>query len=233
MTIPILLIPGLSCTAEVWAGQITALWGRGPVMVADNTRGDSIAAIADEVLHNAPPRFALAGISMGGYIALEIWRRSPERVAGLALVDTQARADSPEATAKRLDALKLVRAGKFAQVVTQGFPTIVHPANVTNARLLDLHMRMNEAVGAETYMRQQQAIIGRVDSRPDLARIEVPAAVIVGEEDQLTPPALAQEMADGLPDATLAIIADAGHMALAEQPQATTAALLRWLDRVN
>lgn len=233
MTIPTLLIPGLGCTAEIWAGQVAGLWSRGPVAIANHLEGDSIAAIADHVLAAAPPRFALAGISMGGYIAFEIWRQAPERVRGLALVDTQARPDSPEATARRRDAVALARAGRFRQVLLAAFPLIVHPDHVDSAELSDLNLRMSLANGVDAYARHQHAIIARADSRPDLATIEVPTTVIVGEGDRLTPPELSQEMAVAIPGATLEHIAAAGHLALAEQPAATTAALLRWLDRLD
>lgn len=233
MTVPTLLIPGLGCTTEIWSGQLAALWGRGPVTVADHTSGDSIGAIAASILETAPPRFAMAGISMGGYIAFEILRRAPERVRGVALVDTQASPDSPEATAKRRDAIALVEAGKFAQVLANAFPLAVHPDHIGDPSLRDLHRRMSLANGPDVYIAHQNAIIARPDSRPDLAGIAVPTTVVVGVEDRLTPLALSQEMAAAIPGATLEIIADAGHLALAEQPAATTDALLRWLDRID
>lgn len=233
MTLPILLVPGLACTPEVWAGQLTALWSRGPVTVANHTVGTSIGDIARHILEAAPPRFALAGISMGGYIAFEIWRQAPERVRGLGLVDTSARADSAEATERRRAAMGLARDGKYAQVVAAGFPLIVHPDHVEVPALKALHTRMSLGVGAETYLRQQEAIIARADSRADLPNIQVPSVVIVGDRDALTPPELSEEMARGLPDAQLAVIGRAGHMALAEQPEAVNAVLLSWLDRLG
>jgi pimeloyl-ACP methyl ester carboxylesterase len=233
MTIPALLIPGLGCTSEIWAGQVAGLWSRGPVAIANHLQGDSIAAIATSILAAAPPRFALAGISMGGYLAFEIWRRAPERVRGLALVDTQARPDSPEATGRRRDAVALAQSGKFRQVLLNAFPLTVHPDHVNSAALSDLNLRMSLANGVNAYANHQQAIITRPDSRPDLATITVPTTIIVGEGDRLTPPELSREMAALIPGATLEMIAQAGHLALAEQPEATTAALLRWLDRLQ
>ncbi len=233
MTIPTLLLPGLGCTAEIWSGQAPGLWSRGPVGIANHLVGDSIAAMAGHIIASAPPRFAVAGISMGGYIALEIWRQAPERVLGLALVDTRADPDSPEATAKRRDAVALAQSGKFRQVLLNAFPLAVHPDHVANQPLRDLHLRMSLANGVEAYARHQGAIIGRPDSRPDLAGITVPTTVIVGQGDRLTPPELSEEMAAAIPGAALEVIAAAGHLALAEQPEATTAALLRWLDRLQ
>ena len=232
MTLPILLVPGLTCTAEIWSHQVTPLWSRGPVTVAHHTEDTSIAAIARSILAGAPPRFALGGISMGGYIAFEIWRRAPERVLGLAFVDTSSRADAPETTERRRAAMALAREGKYAQVVANAFPFAVHPDHQNNATLRALHTRMSLSVGVDVYLRQQEAIIGRRDSRPDLTTIAVPTTVIVGERDLLTPPDLAKEIAGGIPGATLVSIPGAGHMAVAERPDAVNAALLAWLDRV-
>lgn len=233
MTIPTLLVPGLGCTSEVWSGQVPGLWSRGPVTLANHLHGDSIAAMATSILATAPPRFALAGISMGGYIVLEIWRQAPERVRGLALVDTRADPDSPEATAKRRDAVALAQSGKFRQVLLNAFPLAVHPDHVDSAPLRDLHLRMSLASGVDAYANHQQAIITRPDSRGDLSTITVPTTIIVGDSDRLTPPELSKEMAAAIPGATLELIPEAGHLALVEQPEATTAALLRWLDRLH
>lgn len=233
MTVPILLVPGLNCTPEIWALQMNAFWSRGPVTVARHTRGESIGEIARHILADAPPQFALAGISMGGYIAFELWRQAPGRIMGLAFVDTSARPDAPEATARRRAAMDLARAGKFQQVIANAFPFAVHPDHVEDERVRGIHMRMALASGVETYLRQQEAIIGRGDSRSDLVGISVPTAVIVGDKDQLTPPEWSQEIADGIASATLTTVPDAGHLALVEQPEAATNALLAWLDRVD
>jgi pimeloyl-ACP methyl ester carboxylesterase len=232
MALPILLVPGLTCTSEVWSHQLAPLWSRGPVTVAHHMEGETIAEIARAVLLSAPPRFALGGISMGGYIAFEIWRQAPERVLGLAFVDTSSRPDAPETTERRRAAMALARECKFTQVVANAFPFAVHPDHQDDATLRGLHTRMALSVGVEVYLRQQEAIIGRADSRPDLAGITVPTTVIVGERDLLTPPELAKEIADGIPGASLVSIPGAGHMALAEQPLAVNAALFAWMDRV-
>jgi pimeloyl-ACP methyl ester carboxylesterase len=232
MTLPILLIPGLNCTSEIWAAQTPALWSRGPVSIANHTTGASIREIAASILAAAPPSFALGGISMGGYIALEIWRQAPQRVRGLALVDTSARPDTPESTERRRAAMALAGQGKFAQVIGAAFPLAVHPDNADDAVLKALHTRMGLTIGLETYLRQQQAIIGRPDSRPNFGAIDVPTIVLVGDKDAITPPEVAREMADGIRGAALSTIPNAGHMALAEQPEAVNVALLGWLDRV-
>lgn len=229
MTLPILLVPGLNCTPEIWAGQLTTLWRFGPVTIANHTRGESMAAIAAHILAEAPPRFALAGISMGGYLSFELWRKAPDRIAGIAFVDTSARADAPEATAPRRDAMALTKDGKFAQVIANAFPFAVHENHVGRADLRAVHTRMSLESGVETYLRQQEAIIARPDSRSTLASISVPSLVVVGEGDRLTPPELSAEIVAGIPDARLATIRDAGHMSLVEQPEAVNAVLAEWL----
>jgi pimeloyl-ACP methyl ester carboxylesterase len=229
MTIPILLVPGLNCTAEIFRGQLPTLWQHGPVTIANTLVGATMAELAGAILADAPPRFALAGFSMGGYIAFEILRQSPDRVLKLALLDTSARPDSPEATQKRRDAIALTGQGKFGQVVAAAFPNAVHPDHQSDVELRALHTRMSLAVGPETYVRQQNAIITRPDSRPDLAGITVPTLVVVGDKDALTVPEAAREMATAIPGAHYVEVPTAGHMALAEQPDIVTTAMAEWL----
>jgi len=124
--LPVVLVPGLTCSARLYADQIPALWRFGPVMVADHRRDDSMAAIARRILANAPPRFALVGLSMGGYIAFEIMRQAPARVAKLALLDTGARPEAPEQTERRRTALALAKAGRYSEVLDLAYPVYVH-----------------------------------------------------------------------------------------------------------
>ncbi len=230
MTIPILLVPGLNCTAEVFAAQLPSLWARGPVTIANHLAGGkTVAGIAAAILEAAPPRFALLGFSMGGYIAFEILRQAPDRILRLALLDTSARPDSPESREKRLAAIALTEQGKFNLAVSQTFPNVVHPDHVGDARLRALHVGMALAVGPETYIRHQQAIMARPDSRPDLPGIGQPTTVIVGAADTVTPPEHAAEMASAIPGARLVTLPDAGHLTPIEQPGLLTAALLEWL----
>lgn len=228
-TMPILMIPGLNASARAFAAQMETLWRFGPVTIADHRQGGTIREIAEAILLDAPPRFALGGFSMGGYLALEIMREAPERVMALALIDTSARPDSAEATEKRIAAIELAGAGKFKQAVTNGFAATVHADNAKNAELKALALAMAEEIGPEIYVRHQQAIMTRPDSRPDLEDIVVPTAVIVGETDQLTPPEVAREMAEDISGAKLSIIKGAGHLSLIEQPDLVNAALADWL----
>ncbi len=228
--IPIVLIPGLVCTAELFASQIGALWTRGPVTVATTLDGETMADLAAAVLTAAPPRFALAGLSMGGYIALEIMRLAPDRVARLALLDTSARPDTPEQSEGRRAAIARASTGEFEAVLGETAPRMLHPDNQTDAILTGAQVRMGLAVGARAYIRQQTAIIGRIDSRPHLAGISVPSWVLVGDKDAVTPPDRAREMASAIPGARLEIVEGAGHLTPMERPDAVERLLTEWLS---
>ncbi|MBX6324378.1 MAG: alpha/beta fold hydrolase [Rhodospirillaceae bacterium] len=228
--LPVLLVPGLAATPRLYEPQIPALWRFGPVTVADHRRDDSMAAIARRILADAPPRFALAGLSMGGYIAFEILRQAPQRVAKLALLDTSARPDTPEAGARRRAQIALAEGGRYAEVADQQYPVLVHPARRDDEALRRLVREMAEETGAEAFVRQQRAIMARPDSRPGLSAIACPTLVVVGDADQLTPPELAREIAEAIPGARLVVIPDSGHLSTLEQPEAATGALIDWLE---
>lgn len=228
-SLPVVLIPGLLDSARLYAAQIPELWRCGPVMVADHTRDDSMGAIARRILANAPPRFALAGLSMGGYISFEILRQAPARVAKLALLDTSARADTPEATAMRRAQMALASAGRLDEVVEQQLPRLLHPLRRNDPQLREINRLMAEEVGPEAFIRQQTAIMGRPDSRPTLATVSCPTLVLVGEQDELTPPERAAEMAHGIRAAQLVTVPECAHLSTLERPREVTRALLDWL----
>jgi pimeloyl-ACP methyl ester carboxylesterase len=228
-SVPIVLIPGLSCSARLYAAQIPALWRFGPVAVAAHTRDDTVAAIARRILDDAPPRFALAALSMGGYMALEIMRQAPNRVDRLALLDTNARDDSPEAQEKRRANIALAESGRFDETIELVWPLLVYPDRRKDAVLKQIHVAMCHDVGAEAYVRQQRAILARPDSRPLLPTIKCPTLVLVGEQDELTPPVLSEEIAAGIPGAKLVKVPHCGHLSTLEQPEAVNAALVEWM----
>ena len=228
-SLAVVLIPGLLASARLYGAQIPELWRRGPVMVADHTRADSMAAIARGILASAPPRFALAGLSMCGYVCFEILRQAPARVAKLALLETAARADTPEATAMRRAQMAQASAGRLAEVVEAQFERTVHPAHRSDPQLRETSRLMAAEVGAEGFLRQQTAIMERPDSRPTLAAIGCPTLVLVGEQDELTPPERAAEMAQGIRGARLVTVPGCGHLATLERPLDVTRALLEWL----
>ena len=229
-SLPIVLVPGLNCSARLYAEQIPALWRFGPVTVADHTRDDSMTAIAARILAAAPPRFALVGLSMGGYIALEIMRQAPQRVAKLALLDTGARPETPEQTARRRPRIELAKAGHMTEVADVQFPLLVHPSRHGDQALRNLTRSMAEETGPEAFLRQQQAIIGRPDARKGLAAIKCPTLVLVGDGDELTPPHLSEEIAAAIPGARLVVVPECGHLSTLERPQAVTQALVEWME---
>ena len=229
MALPIVLVPGLLVTARLYAEQIPALWRLGPVTVADHTRDDSMAAIARRILADAPPRFALAGLSMGGHVAFEIVRRAPERVARLALLSTSARLDPPEVTERRRGQIALAQDGRFGAVADMQFPLLVHRSRVDDEGLQSLVRLMADETGVEAFVRQQTANIARADSRPDLATIACPTLVVAGDGDELIAPEHSAEIADGIPGARLVTVAECGHLSTLERPAQVTAALTEWL----
>jgi len=216
--LPTVLVPGLNCSARLYADQIPALWRFGPLLIADHTRDDSMRAIAARILNAAPPRFALMGLSMGGYIALEIMSQAPARVAKLALLDTGARADTPEQTERRHSQIELAQTGRFGEIPEVMFPLLVHRNRHGDVELQEINRLMAQDTGPDAFARQQRAIMRRADLRPSLATIRCPTLVLVGDGDELTPPALAQEIA-------------AGIAARASSPSPTAAISRRWNSR--
>jgi pimeloyl-ACP methyl ester carboxylesterase len=215
----------------MYAQQLEVLWPQGAVILANHTREDSMAALARRILAEAPPRFALVGLSMGGYISFEILRQAPERVARVALLDTMARPDTPEVSAARRLQMDLATRVPFAEVIGALIPRLVHPSRHSDADLTRLIVRMGEEVGVAAYLRQQTANIGRIDSRPTLKDIRCPTLVLVGDRDQLTPPERAAEIAAGIPGARLVVVPECGHLSTLERPAAVNAALRGWLER--
>jgi pimeloyl-ACP methyl ester carboxylesterase len=228
-SLPTLLLPGLLCTAALYAAQVPALWQFGPVMLADHRHDDSMGAIAARILAHAPPRFALLGLSMGGYIAFEVLRQTPQRVLRLALLDTTARADTPEQTLRRRELIARAAGGGFGEIADLLYPALVHPQRRDDAALREQVRAMAEQTGIEAFIRQQTAILARCDSRPLLAAIDCPTLVLVGDADQLTPPERAQEIAAGIRNARLVVVPGSGHLSTLEQPQRVNAALVEWL----
>ncbi len=228
-SLPILLVPGLNCSARLYEPQIPALWRLGPIMVANHARDDSMAGIAHRILEEAPPRFALVGLSMGGYIAFEIMRQAARRVARLALLDTGAWAETPEASEGRRPAIALAESGRFAEVAALHYPLLVHGSRRNDHALFRVHEAMCAETGAEAFLRQQKAIMARPNSRPLLPSIDCPTLVLVGDSDERTPPALADEMAAAISGAKLVVVPECGHLSTLERPEAVTDALAAWL----
>lgn len=229
-SLPIVLIPGLGCTARLYTGQLPALSTFGPVTVADHRRGDHMDLIAGQILDNAPAKFALAGLSMGGYIALAIMRLAPERVDRLALLDTGARSDTPEQSERRKAQIALAEKGEIDAINEALWPLLVHADRKDDASLKTEVTTMGLMSGAEAFMRQQKAIMTRPDSRPFLPNIKCPTLVLVGEGDQLTLPLLADEMASLIPGSRHVVVPDCGHLSTMERPEFVTKMLVEWMQ---
>jgi pimeloyl-ACP methyl ester carboxylesterase len=226
---PLLLLPGLLCDAALWRGQVDDLDDIAAPLIGDLTHDDSVTAMARRALAAAPPRFALAGLSMGGYVAQEIMRQAPERVLRLALLDTSARADSPEQLARRRGLIELAEKGEFKGVTPRLLPVFLHPSRLNDAPLTDAVTAMAERVGKDAFLRQQRAIMGRPDWRQSLPAIRCPTLVLCGREDQLTPLDLSEEIAALVPGARLAVVEDCGHLSTMERPWEVSVELRQWL----
>ncbi|MBY8823797.1 alpha/beta fold hydrolase [Sphingomonas colocasiae] len=229
MLTPVLFLPGLLCDATLWRAQIDDLADIAAPMVADLTLDDSVAAMAARTLAAAPPRFSLVALSMGGYVAFEIMRQAPERVVRLALLATSAAPDDAARAAERRGAMESLRIGKFMGVTARLLPQLVHPSHVEGP-VGEAVTAMAQRVGRDAFLRQQQAILTRPDSRPALATIAVPTIVGVGDGDRLTPPAASREIHAGIAGARLHVFEKCGHLPALEAPAETSALLREWLQ---
>jgi pimeloyl-ACP methyl ester carboxylesterase len=226
---PLILLPGLLCDRALWAAQLEALADIADMTVADLTGGEAMSAMAAAVLAAAPPRFALAGMSMGGYVSFEIMRQAPDRVLRLALLDTSARPDTKAQSASRRELIAQAQRGDFKGVTPRLLPRWVHPDRVKDAALADAVTAMTQRVGRDAFLRQQVAIMNRPDSRPGLSQIRCPTLVLCGREDQSTPPEHHREIAADIPHARLAIIDRCGHLSPLEHPEIVSRQMRDWL----
>jgi pimeloyl-ACP methyl ester carboxylesterase len=227
--LPLLLLSGVGCDRALWEHQELHLGRVADIHVPDLTGADTVEELARRVLAEAPPRFALAGLSMGGYVALEIMRRAPGRVERLALLDTNAHADPPEVSQRRRVLMSLVEDGQYEEVVDLMYPSVVHPARLDDSGVRDVFGAMALRVGAAAFLRQQTAIIERPDSMPDLPGIECPTLILCGRQDMLSVVDVHADMAEAIPGAKLTVVEDCGHLSTLERPQAVTALLHQWL----
>lgn len=233
---PLLLIPGLLCDAALWQHQIEQLANDATIVVADTLQDSSIPDMAKRAIDTMDQRFpestfAVAGLSMGGYIALAMWQQAAERINRLALLDTRAGKESAESQRKRERLMKMVQFHqRFVGMTDDQLPLYIHPDRVADTALVDLLRQMTQRVGKTAYLRQQQAIIDRPSSLDMLSRISVPTLIICGEADAITPVSCSEEMAAQIPGAALHIIPDCGHLSSLEKPETVTALLREWLS---
>lgn len=226
----LLLLPGLLNDARLWAAQTQGLADIATCSVGKLTDTGDMRELAASVLLQAPEHFALAGLSMGGYVALEIMRQAPERVTALALIDTQARPDTPQASENRREQVKRAET-EFDTVIDALYPKLVHPRRADDEVLKSLFRAMARTLGPAVFARQQAAIMSRIDSRPFLPRIECPTLILCGREDGVTPPALHEEMATAIPGAQLEVLEGCGHLSAIERPEAVSVALAALIER--
>ena len=227
----LVLLPGLINTRRVFHHQIEALSDIADCIVPELWHHDTMGAMAEAALAMAPPSFALAGFSMGGYVAFEIMRRASQRVERLALIDTQAVPDAAESTRRRRALLEQAKVGRFHGVQRTLLPQFVHGRHIDDATITQPIFDMAQEIGADGFMSEQRAIIDRADSRHLLVDIDVPTVVIVGRQDQVTPLARSQEMAADIANSRLVVLEECGHMSPLEKPVEVTDALRRWLSQ--
>ena len=226
---PLLLVPGLLCDEALWSNQLSGLSDIADCTVTDMRHDDTISGMAKRILDNAPDRFALCGLSMGGYCSLEIMRQAPDRVEKLALLDTSARPDNTEKQETRRRLMEWTRQGKFDAVLKALLPFFIHPMRMTEGNFKSIIEDSANNIGPDVFLNQQKAIMSRIDSRDSLSSITCPTLVMCGDQDELTPPELHREMADAITNSELVIVEDCGHLSPLERPDVATPALRNWL----
>ena len=227
MTVPVLFLPGSLCDERVFADQLREI--DNPCAVADLTLDDSITAMAARAIGEAPPQFAVVGLSMGGIVAAEIADLAPERVAGMALIDFNLDAPDEAQNQNRRRWASDVRAGHFARVVEEIGPAMSISPEVHGPLIAD----MAKAVGPAGFLRQNDALLDRHDRRPIAAGFKGPVLIACGRHDQLCPPKLHADLAARVPDASLVIAEHAGHLSTIDQPAPLTGAIKSWLQMCN
>jgi pimeloyl-ACP methyl ester carboxylesterase len=225
----LVLVPGLNCTGALFQPQIAALSDAAACHVADHGGADSLEAIAAQILAASPPRFMLAGLSMGGYVAFEILRQAPERVTRLCLLDTRAAMDSPDDAERRRRTIQLAESGRFGQLHGLLWPRLVHPSRTSDKALEAVVLDMMRETGPERFIRQQTAVLNRRDYVEVLRGLRLPTTIIVGSDDVITPPEASRAMQRHIAGADLHVIPECGHLSTLEQPQAVSRLMRAWL----
>ena len=232
----LLLLPGLVCDQAVWQGQIDALSDVAACTCADYGPLNSLTAMAEAVLDEAPERFSIAGHSMGGRVALEVYRLAPERVNRIAVFNTgylalAEGAAGEEEKRKRGELVALARSGGMRAMLAKWLPPMIHPSRLHDTALVNAIMEMMSRKTPEVFAAQIQALIARPDASPVLAQIRCPALVLTGREDGWSPPAQHAAIAERIARSELVIVPNCGHMSTMEQPAEVSAALRKWLAR--
>lgn len=229
--LPLVMLPGMMCDARLFAPQIDSLSSERGVMVAPIHLAERIEDIASMVLDMAPYRFALAGLSMGGIVALEVIRRAPDRVEKLALLDTNALAETPQRAAEREPQIVAVKSGRMAEIMREEMKPNYLAQGPYRKQILDMVMDMANALGPDAFVRQSRALQKRRDQQSTLRKIKCPTLVMCGAEDTLCPPKKHEFIAEMIDGAVLHIVSDAGHLPTLEQPKITNALFRQWLKQ--
>ncbi|MGI9424089.1 MAG: alpha/beta fold hydrolase [Hyphomicrobiaceae bacterium] len=225
----LVMIPGLLCSDELFADQSRGLAAAADVHVGRVLKSHTLVNMARAILHTSPPKFALAGLSLGGYVAYEILRQAPERVTRLALLGANARADRPDQIKLRELLIGLAQMLGPRNVQAAALPMLIDKSRLRDRALVDRVLNMADVVGRDAFIRQQRAIIARPDNRAFLAEIACPTTIIVGDADLLTPLKVAEELHEGIRGSSLHVIPDCGHLSTMEQPDPVNAVLREWL----
>jgi pimeloyl-ACP methyl ester carboxylesterase len=228
----LILLPGLAGDEVMWCAQLDALQPWRPVVSDTHMQHDTIPDMAAALLALNPGRVVLCGASMGGMIAMEAARQAPERIAGIALLGTTARPESPEMRQLREDAIVLFEQGRVREVIEPNVRFAFHPQQGSDPALTDAYLEFVLRAGAQQLVRQNRAVIERPDARAHLPQLACPTLVMCGDSDQLTPPEHSREIAALVPRATLQMVPRCGHMLTMEQPRFVNAELMRWLSRL-
>lgn len=226
---PVVFLPGMMCDGRLFSHQIGALSSKTSVVIAPVTQGERVEEIASNVLTHLPPRFALAGLSFGGIMAMEILRRAPERVTRLALMDTNPLAETPQVAAMREPQIIKARMGRLRDVIAEEMKPKYLAPGPARAEVLQTVMAMAEALGPEVFVNQSRALQRRPDQQATLRQCKVPTLVMCGVHDALCPPKRHEFMAELIPYAKLRVFENSGHLPTLEEPEAVSAALVDWL----
>ncbi|KAF1021541.1 MAG: 2-hydroxy-6-oxononadienedioate/2-hydroxy-6-oxononatrienedioate hydrolase [Paracidovorax wautersii] len=234
-TLPqLILLPGLAGNADLWRETLAVLPAKWRATVGTaHQRHATLPEMAATLLAEHPGEVVLCGTSMGGMLAIEAWRQAPERIRGLALLGSSARPDTPSLIKLRENAIQRFAQGELREVITGNVPFAFDESRLNDAKLTTRYVEQVVGEGADQLIRQNRAVMARVNSRPDLPHIQCPALILCGENDQLTPLDHSQEMARAIPHAQLHVLPRCGHMLTLEQPLLVGGLLLEWLKRLE
>jgi len=228
---PLLLLPGMMCDARLFGPQIDAFSHERVIVTAPQNDHDTVAGLAQDILENAPPQFALAGLSMGGIVAMEVFRQAPDRVTRVALLDTNPKAEVAAVAQNREPQMEKVRAGHLRAVMRDEMKPNYLTDGPRMGQILDLCMAMADALGPDVFINQSRALQTRPDQQDTLRQVKVPTLILCGEDDALCPIHRHELMHDLIPGSTLRIVRNAGHLPTLEQPDTTNEALAQWLNQ--